>query len=195
MQKLFTLLFLSFLIIFNACHSKEKTGTSVIKAPEESQSVFPVTDFLKGQLKEIDSLPVTPLKTVTFNGKTDSTWLKRENIRDFAKPFLTPVIDSISMSPYFSGKSFLDQTVNAFTFSYDAKTKLPAGLTLRHWDVYIDPQKSTVQRIYLVKEDTMDVITQLTWQANQWCSIRTITQKPGKDPVIKEEKLTWDFDN
>ena len=199
MQKLFTFLIFGLLIIFSACHStEEKAEVSTIKNAEAVETFFPVTDYLKGQLRELDSMPITPLKTVTVNGKTDSAWLKRENIRFFATPFLTPVIDSVSMSPYFSEKSFLDQTINAFTFSYDAKKQLPDSIKLRHWDVYIDPQKSTVQRVYLVKENIEDGInttTQLTWKTNQWCSIRTITQKPEKDPEIKEEKMTWNFNN
>lgn len=185
-------------IIFSACNSGEKSAISPKKMGEDSTSIIPVTEFLKGQLAEIDSMPITPLKMVTVNGKKDSIWLKRESIRPFAAPFLTPVIDSVSMSRYFAGKSFLDQTVNAFTFSYDAKAKLPDSVHLTHWDVYVDPQKNTIQRVYLVKEqkvDEADVTTQLTWQSNEWCSIRTITQAPGKDPQIKEEKLIWDFNN
>ncbi len=198
MQKLLSFLFFGLIIILCSCHSKEKTASSSIKTSEETQTIFPVTDFLKGQLREIDSMPVTPLKTITVNGKTDSTWLKRESIRPFAEPFLTPVIDSVSMSLYFSEKSFLDQTINAVTFSYDPRTKLPDSIKLRHWDVYIDPQKGTVQRVYLVKENDKDsnqITTQFTWKANQWCSIRTITQKPGNAPEIKEERMTWDFEN
>lgn len=185
-------------IVLSACNSGEKQADISKKADDNATSIIPVTEFLKGQLLEIDSMPVTALRTVSVNGKKDSSWIKRQDIRPFAAPFLTPVIDSLSMSKYFSGKSFLDQTVNAFTFSYDAKAKLPDSLALTHWDVYVDPQKSTIQRVYMVKEQNVggtDVTTQLTWQSNQWCSIRSITQIPGKDPIVKEEKITWDFNN
>ncbi len=195
MQKLFTFLIAGLLIILSACHSKN-TDVPAGKNTKEPQTIFPVTDFLKGQLRQIDSMPVTPLKTVTVNGKTDSAWLKRESIRLFAAPFLIPVIDSLTMAPYFSEKSFLDQTINAVTFSYDASAKLPDSIKLRHWDVYIDPQTGTVQRIYLVKEsveNSTNTTTQLTWKTGQWCSIRMIMQKTGKDPEIKEERMIWDF--
>ena len=198
MLKIFTFLIFG-LIIFSSCHSREnKSENSTIKNAESVQTFFPVTDYLKGQLYELDSMPVTPLKTVTFNGKTDSEWLKRESIRLLAAPFLTPVIDSVSMSPYFSVKSFLDQTINAFTFSYDPIKQLPDSIKLTHWDVYINPQSSTVERIYLVKENNengINTTTQLTWKSDQGCTIITITQKPGKEPLIKEEKMKWNFDN
>jgi hypothetical protein len=50
----------------------------------------------------------------------------------------------------------------------------------------------------LVKENAKDnegITTQLTWKVNEWCSIRTITEKPGSAPDIREEKLKWDFNN
>ena len=102
------------------------------------------------------------------------------------------------MAKYFVGKSFLDQTINAFTFSYDAKTKLPDSIKLIHWDVYVDPQKNDIQRVYMVKDENIDaahVTTQLTWQSNKWFSVRTITQPPGKEPEVKEEILKWDFND
>jgi len=177
------------------CHAaREKQPDAEVRT--EKELFFPVTDYLLGQLNVTDSLPVTPLKITIIGTQKDSLWLKKEDIRTFCYPFLHPVIDSISMGNYFSEKSFMDQTINAITFSYDAKTVVPDSIKLNHWDVYIDPQKNKVQRIYLVKEDAKDgkdVITQLTWKADKWCSIRTIIQQPNKDPEVKEEILKWDF--
>lgn len=179
------------------CHSSPKTVIPAGDTPADNPSVFPVTDFLKGQLLEIDSMETTPLKITIENGKTDSVWMKREDIRPAATPFLTPEIDSSTMSSFFSGKSFLDQTINAYTFTYEPKVKLPDSISLRHWDVYMSPQTNTVTRVYLVKEtvdNNVKTSTQLTWFSNKWFIIRTITQAPGKQPVIKEEKMIWDFE-
>jgi hypothetical protein len=197
MQKLFRFLPIIFLLVFISCHSgnsnqflKNNAGDTV--------NIFPVTSFLKAQLKIIDSMPVTPLKIVTENKKIDSFWMKREDIRTNATPFLTPLIDSATMASLFSEKSFLDQTINAFTFSYDAKTKLPDSINLTHWDVYMNAQTKNIDRIYLVKEKNnsdANITTQLTWVVNKWYSIRTITQLPNAQPKIKEEKMIWDFDD
>jgi hypothetical protein len=139
-------------------------------------------------------MPVTPLKIITDNNKIDSVWMKRQDIRGNATPFLTPVIDSATMALFFSEKSFLDQTINEFTFSYDAKKKLPDSINLTHWDVYMNPQTKDIDRIYLVKENA-DTTTQLTWLVNKSYSIRTIIQKPNSEAKIKEEKIIWDFDD
>ena len=197
MQKLFSIILPGFFLIFSSCHSKNNTNERAENINAENASIFPVTSFLKGQLRIIDSMATTPLKLIISDGKIDSIWLKRNEVRSDAASFLVPEIDSVSMSPFFSEKSFLDQTINAFTFSYDPKTVLPDSLHLTHWDVYINPQTGEVQRIYLVKEtieDNKNITTQLTWVTNGWYSIRTITQKPGTEPDIKEEKVIWNFD-
>lgn len=199
MQKFFSFLLPVFFLIFSSCHSENNSNEHAEIINSENVSIFPVTSFLKGQLRIIDSMPTTPLKLLTHNGKTDSVWLKREDVRLDAAPFLTPEIDSLSMSSLFSEKSFLDQTINAFTFSYDPKVPLPDSMHLTHWDVYINPQSGTVQRVYLVKEtieNNKNITTQMTWVTDSWYSIRTITQISGdKEPEIREEKIIWNFDN
>ncbi|HSQ45156.1 MAG TPA: hypothetical protein VLM16_09180 [Ginsengibacter sp.] len=198
MQKLFTVIILASLFYLSACHTKETKQEAVINNNEEPQFFFPVTEFILGQLREIDSLPVTPLEITTDNDIRDSVWLKRADVRTFAKPFLSPVIDSNTMQSYFVEKSFLDQTINAITLSYDPVKKLPDSIKLNHWDVYIDPQKNTVQRIYMVKEENTNgttITTHLTWKAGKSCSITTIKQQPKMAPEVKSEIVKWDLDD
>lgn len=186
-----------FIFLQFGCKPKaSETSEKLKKESTEDQTFFPVTEYIKGQLKQMDSLPITPLKIIDHNGKQDSVWMKKENIREFAEPFLHPGIDSLNFKNLFAEKSFLDQTLNAFTFSYDPIGKLPDTLQLRRWDVYIDPQKNTIKRIYIVKEtnnnSTLQTI-QLTWKSDQWCKITTITEEKNKQPDKKEETMKWDF--
>ena len=122
--------------------------------------------------------------------------MKTKDIRPFAEPFLHPVIDSAGMQSLFSERSFLDQTINSVTLSYDPTGNLPDSLQLRRWDVYIDPQKNTVTRIYMVKEmnnNNLHQTWQLTWRSGKWCKITTIIEQPGKPTATKEETMKWDF--
>ena len=198
MQKLLFPFIFGLAFIFSSCHSAQSPVVAPSADSGDVESIFPVTNFLKGQLREMDSAAITPLKIVTVNGKIDSTWLKREDLRPIAAPFLTPLIDSATMTSLFSEKSFLDQTINAYTFSYDPKVKMPDSIKLTHWDVYMNPQTNTVTRVYMVKEsakNNADTTTQLTWLVNKWYSIRTIAQQQGKQPEIKEVKMIWNFDD
>jgi hypothetical protein len=155
-----------------------------------------VTDIINSDINDVDTLPIAPLKTITQNGRIDSIWMKREDVRQFAYPFLNPVIDSTHMKNLFVEKSFMDQTINALTFSYEPARRLPDSLELRSWNVYVDPEKNTVTRIYLVKEhklpDGTIVIMHLTWNNGKSCEVTYITEK-DKTSSIREEKVTWDF--
>lgn len=187
--------FLGILLLLFSCNSPDHSEKS--SGQEENSSVFPVTEFLKGQLNKIENSPVTPLKVIIADGLMDSVWISRDSLRSFAEPFLTPVIDSSSLSAYFDGELFLDHTINAITFTYDANRSLPKDISLRTIDVYADPDFGKITKVYLLKEKYIDKIrtkVQLTWKTDEWCSIRTITQKDEDTPVIKEEKVTWNFD-
>ena len=169
------------------CGEKKETSSIPVKQDTAKTIFFPVTEFIKGRLVELDSLQLAPLKIVTENGKADSFWLKRNDIRSFAQPFLTPEIDSAHLSKFFTSTSFLDQTINAFTFSYDPIGQLPDSMALRRWDVYVDPEKNTVKRVFIIKHvDGVDM--QLTWTTD-WCQIITIKE----DKVVREEKMVWGF--
>jgi hypothetical protein len=124
----------------------------------------------------------------------DSSWVQLESLETEMADFLKPSIDSLNMAPFFSERKFLDQSVNAFTFTYDAKPNLPDSFQLRSWDVYVNPEDGKVRRIYMVKNLSKDVVQQLTWQTDEYCKMVTIHQLPdGKFNVEKDEKITWDF--
>lgn len=197
MQIRFFTLVVLILFLFPGCsEQKPQTDKQTSKDSAKKQTFFPVTDYIRGQLKEIDSLPVTPLKILIDNGRQDSMWMKKEDIRPFAEPFLHPEIDTSNFKDLFTEKSFLDQTINAFTFSYDPAGKLPDTLQLRRWDVYIDPINNRIKRIYIIKEVNTNGLLQtlqLTWKSNQWCKITTITEQPGQPADIKEQVMKWDL--
>lgn len=66
---------------------------------------------------------------VTSNNRTDSTWLKLEDIEKAVHAFLEPVIDSTNLTSLFDEKDFLDQTIAAYTFTYEPKASLPDNMT------------------------------------------------------------------
>ena len=83
------------------------------KEPAKKQSFFPVTSYIRGQMYEIRTTGVNPLKYSTSNNHTDSAWLKIEELEEAVKEFLSPVIDSTNLVSLFTEKNFLDQTIAA----------------------------------------------------------------------------------
>jgi len=160
----------------------------------EKPNFFPVTSYLKGQVYDINQKGLTPVKYTTINNHTDSEMVKLDKLGGMLTAFLQPEIDSTNLVALYKESKFLDQTTNAFTFSYDPKTKLPDSVALLHWDVYVDPESGKVKRIYMVKKGAGNKTLQLTWQSNEWCKTVTIaTDAGGNTAVEKEEKISWDY--
>lgn len=191
------------LIFFTSCNSKNKTNNTDIRTTAsdlpalKKDSFFPVTSFIKGQIRQLDSLPVTPLHITTINNKIDSQWIKKEQLKKELATFLLPEIKETNLVNYFKETSFNDQTLNAITFTYDPLKPLPDSISLRHWDVYIDPETGTVTKVYLVKqlkEKSANLTLQLTWKTDKYATIVTILiEAGGKTTLLKEDKFIWNF--
>ena len=187
-------LFTGILLLFSCTHSEKKNDMVQEKTLPQKQHFFPVSSYLKGELYTIKNKGINPLKYTTINNHTDSVWLKIEDLDAAVQEFLQPEIDSVNLITLFTEKSFLDQTLNAITITYDPAVPLPDTFKLKHWDVYIDPDLNTVKRIYMVKEMSKTSLLQLTWVNNRWCKITYIvTDEKGVSTIEKEEKLVWDF--
>ncbi len=167
--------------------ASDNANTGTTKA-----SFFPVTSYIKGQIADIRNRSLSPLMYTTSNNQTDSIWLKPEDLENVCHEFLYPTIDTQNLINYFTEAKFKDETINAFTYTYDATGNLPDTFTLRHWDVYIDPDKNSVRKIYLVK-NYPDKILQLTWYHNAYCQIVTIKKNNSTETIEKEEKIKWQF--
>jgi len=191
---------ISLVVYLSACATKtERVQPSLAVEHSNSQdSFFPVTSYIKGQLLLIDSLPITPLQIVSIKGKTDSIWRTKEILKQFLAPFSTTEISETNLTKYFKETRFNDQTINAITFTYDPRVKLPDSISLRHWDVYVDPENGVVSKIYMVrqlKEKGQSITQQLTWQAGKLAKISTILNKPdGSLELLKEEQFIWNFE-
>ncbi len=158
---------------------------------DTASNFFPVTSFLKGEIRNIKLGSFTPFLKTTIGNSTDSALLKIEEIDDVVAPFLNPIIDSINCKNFFIEKTFLDQTINAITFTYDSKPSSFVNFAFIHWDIYIDPDTEKVTRIYLVKKESENKIVQLTWIVGKYCTIVSINNKTTE--VEKVVKLSWSY--
>jgi hypothetical protein len=172
--------------------SEKNTNPSLENKIDSVGNFFPVTSFLKGEILSIKTGGVTPIKKITKENKTDSLWLKMENLDSTFIDFLNPIIDTANLKTTFEEKKFLDQTINAFTFTYDPIKANDFAFV--HWDVYVDPESSKVTRIYLVKKINEEKTLQLTWQTGKWCKVVTLINNNNKTIIEKEELTYWTFE-
>ncbi len=200
MKKLLSLLLIVF-IIFGCTDNKnnQPEPSADNSSPKDStqSSFFPVTSFLKGQMRLLDSMQITFLQVTTAAKKVDSAWIPREKIRPLLQPFIADLIDKENLTSFFKESKFNDQSTNAITFTYDPKTALPDSISLRRWVVYVDPETGNVKRVYILKQlkaNNQVYTQQLTWQTDKWAKLVTILNKPGGNSEIQNDmKLIWDL--
>ncbi len=188
-------LLIAITIIAASCNNNNNSTTDKpVKVAEEEEKFFPVTSYIKGQIFDIKQKGVTPLLYITSGNKTDSVMIKLDELENYTKEFLQPVIDSTNLIKWYTESKFLDQTINAYTFTYDLSSPQNDSLKLMHWDVYVDPETGKVKRLYMLKKTGNGKTLQLTWLNNEWFKIITIANNPdGSTSVEKEEKISWNY--
>lgn len=194
-QYLFILL-LAF--IFSCEHKKNENDINQSNINEngdssqETATFFPVTDFFKGEINKIKSSGKNPVKYFhNKQNKLDSVWIKMESFDSVFSDFITPSIDSINDSKFYVEKRFFDNTINAFTLTYDSKDILPPSKPWTHWDIYVNPESNTVSRIYLVKIINDSTTKQLTWIPDRSCKIISIKNVNNSSIIENEINIKW----
>ena len=181
-------------LLYAACNTSPTEKEREIPAhTSDSQGFFPVTNYLRGQIAEIKSSGVNPLKIDSANGKIDSVWLKIEDFDAAFKDFLEPEIDSTNLAGFYEETKFADQTLDTYTFTYNALPNLPANNPLIRWDVYISRETNNVKSIFIAKQFPTEEL-QLTWHSNNSCKkVSIATNKAGRQFVAYEQVIKWNF--
>ena len=184
-------------ILFSACNNNKKatefetnTNTPQVTIGDTVTNFFPVTSFLKGEIYGIKTGGITPIKRTYIGTKMDSLFLKEAEFETSFAAFLSPTIDTSNLKNIFTEKKFLDQTLNAFTFTYDPTDGKENDFAFTHWDVYVDPETNKVRRVYLTKKVDAETQLLLTWQSGKWCKIVTVKN----ESIVKEEKISWTYE-
>jgi len=199
-ERMMNRLFLVIVIFAAACNANKDSKIESATVSDQQiisdtiSNFFPVTAYLKGEIYSIKSIGITPVKKTTINSKIDSAWLNENDFNSEFAHFLSPVIDTANLKNIFTEKRFLDQTLNAYTFTYDPQTDKADTFAFKHWDVYVDPETNKVKRIYLAKTVDAQTDLKLFWESGKWCKIITVKTLNGKKAVAKEEKISWSYD-
>jgi len=135
-MKIFFLLSAGIIVLISCNNSSTSEAIKTEIKPDSLQpkrkSFFPVTSYIKGEIFGFKKDGINPIKHTTIKNHTDSVWLKIEEVEGAVKEFLYPEIDSLNLVSLFSEKSFLDQSVDSYTFTYDPDGTLPDTMTLKH---------------------------------------------------------------
>ena len=162
--------------------------------PEIVPTHLPVIDFIKEDIKQVDSFAGGILLRTEGYPKNDSAFIRPEDFKKLAGEFFLPELDSSVFNTQFSETSLMDETTQMLNFIYLAKN---SSTTLRKVIVYVSPSLSTdkVSRIYMEKEyknADATISLKLTWKLRHYLIITEIAQTSGGKSTTRTRKAIWD---
>jgi PBP1b-binding outer membrane lipoprotein LpoB len=162
---------------------------------EEKNNFFPLQDFIRGEITNVDSLPIGILKYSVHDNKTDSSYIKPAEFNRLAQEFLPPELDSNVFKREFSESSFYDETTKSLTFTYSTKNK---SLQLQRADILatLGDRFAKVKSVYMENVDKMhdtNILKKMFWQAGKSFQVISSINRAGKASGSSQMKVVWDY--
>ena len=159
----------------------------------KAKQFFPVLDYLKGELNNVDSFATAIRVYTTMNGKTDSSMIKVEEFNGIMQEFLPPELSKENFEKYYSESSFYDQTTQTSTFTYATKND---DLEFHRIDVLVQGSESydKVSSIYMEKfigGDDSSMIKKMLLVGGKSLMINSEKTVGNNKPVARQEKYVW----
>lgn len=171
---------------------KNKANNSISKANEnDTTKFFQLTQFLEGQIKEVNATPFFIYKIDIHDNKQDSTPINTAIFNQVSRQFLAPDINDEKIKRYYTESIFEDQTTKSFTISYSTTNK---ELELQNVDILLDEDGQTVKRVLLRKYynyPDSSAIEQLSWKPGENFQINRSVQKTGNSESSRQTIVVW----
>jgi len=164
------------------------------KEPEPPKSYFPVQEYIKGEIKLIDSLPVGIMRKFSSGNKKDTGFIDRNAFHQLASEFASDQLSKSALEKQYTESAFKDETTGYFTMNYLPTTD---SAPLRRVDVTVKQGTTAdkVNSIYVEKEYALNdtsVIEKLYWKANTSFTITREKTFKNQNPVIEQLLVIWD---
>ncbi|HTE23163.1 hypothetical protein [Flavitalea sp.] len=159
----------------------------------KAKQFFPILDYLKGELNNVDSFATAIRLYTTINGKTDSSMIKVEQFNGIMQEFLPPELSKENFEKYYSESSFYDQTTETSTFTYATKND---DLEFHRIDILVQGTESydKVSSIYMEKfigADDSSMVKKMLLVGGKSLMINSEKTVGNNKPVIIQEKYIW----
>lgn len=181
-----SILFVAFLA---GCKEKKQGSNSQKDQPISALSI------IKGQLNSLDTSLYEIIKYESDSTKTDSAFLKREEVRKIAEPFLSlPEIADRTYYDKYTEDKLIDAEQNTLSITSISKIDT-AEIQKQIIIVSLSPtSNSKIESIfidrYLPKGDST-IEQKLFWVVDKYFSIHNIIEKEGQPDETHSTKVTW----
>ena len=170
-------------------------GCKQKKEDDSNNGFFPVSSFLKSQVKDIDTSVYPLMKIVTVDSVSDTSYIKREQFKTYASDFLSiPDISSEELKEGYTESKLYDETLKRAVLTYMPKSP---EAPIRREEVMIVPDDQTGGRVKsifisrLMNSKDSSVEKKMYWQVDKRFQIATIVQKPNQPEKIQVLQIIW----
>ena len=180
-------------ILFIACKEKKKSLDQ--EAPTQNEAPISALSIIRGQLNHLDTSLYQVIKTETIGNRRDSAFVKREDIKRFAEPFLSlPDIAGENYYDNYTEDKFVDAEQNTLNITSIAKND-SAEIQKQIMIISLSPtDNSKVQSIFIdrvIPKNDSTVEQKLFWVLDKYFSVRSIIEKENQPEKIHTTKVTW----
>jgi len=177
------------ILLLSGCKNKKNED-------EKEASFFPVVSFIKGQVKNIDTSLYRIVKVETIDTTKQTSYIKREDFRKYAKDFLElPDIASSKWKDDYQETKMFDDALNQVILSYTTSNE---DAPVRREDVMLNPTNesgnSEVKNIIintLEQGKDSSIERNMVWYAGKRFTIITKIQKANQPEKIKKLEVIW----
>lgn len=170
-----------------ACKGKKKEG--------KKGQIFPVLSYLLAQVKNVDTSLYRIIKIETADSVSDTSFIRREEFRSYAKDFLDiPDISSAKHRDDYDESNNYDDLLNKALLTYTSRN---SDNEIFRETVILDRDasgNSLVNTIIIdkqLKNKDSTVIKNMLWEANKRFQVITKTEVPNQPEKVKILQVAW----
>ena len=165
------------------------------KKKDKTEFGISAISIINGQVNKLDTSFYQIMKYDIQPGKTDTTYMKREEVRKMASDFLSlPDITKDNYAENYTEEKMLDETQNTLSITATAKNE---KLEIQKQILIVPLDASAagnVQSIFidrLVQMNDSTIEQKLFWELDKYFQIGSIIQVGNNPEKIKTVKVTW----
>lgn len=175
-----------FSIIFYACFGLISCRNTKKQRPGDKQAAdstvfYPINDYIRQQVKLVDSIPYYVYRVLVVNGKKDSTTISRPVFDSLAQLFIVPELEESSLRKNFSESVYVDESTNSVTLTYTPKD---SNLIVQNAMVLLDTTSQNIKWAFintLQNKGDSTIIQKIGWKGGESSYLnRSVSYADGK---------------
>lgn len=167
------------ILLATACRSKPPKTVPAVSGTDTGK-FYPISSFIKEQIRYVDLRNFAIYKITTINGKKDSATLTKDQFIQWASLFIDKDISSPQTAPQYRESVFNDLSTGSVTLNY---TPINREAVIQNIDVLLSAETNLVKRIFIktvLERGDTTVTEQYSWKTDKSFQVtRSFTTKSG----------------